>query len=97
MSGLTFQDDGHIIAKFGDNYINFQAARQDQGSVANKTFTAWLAVDGTYIIMERNLSDANDITTKYFHSKDRTAGRTFQTDWDDRANLTYQEYNLLFA
>ena len=97
MSGLTFQDNQHVIAKFGDNYKNFQAARQDMGSVANKQFNAWLASDGSYIIMERDLTDTNDITTKYFHSKDRAAGRTFATDWADRAGLTYEEYNEMFS
>ncbi len=97
MSGLTFQDNQHVIAKFGDNYKNFQISRQDQGSVANKQYNAWLASDGTYIIMERNLIDPNDSTTKYFHSKDRAEGRTFVTDWANRATLTYREYNLMFT
>lgn len=94
MSGLTFQDDLHIFAKRGDNYINFQAARQDiDGSLS---YYGWLATDGSHIIMERNATDANDTTTKYFHGDGTTA---FQTNWDNRKGgtpISYVEYNALF-
>ena len=95
MSGLTFQDDFHVIAKRGDNYINFQAARQDTGSVASVQFNAWLAIDGSYIFMKRDLTDPNDITTKYFFAT--AATQAFQTAWDDRTNKAYVEYNVLFT
>jgi len=97
MSGLTFQDNSHVIAKFGDNYINFQVVRQDMGSVTDKQFNAWMDSKGEYIIMERNSSDANDITTKYFHSKDSLNAGVFATDWTSRATLVYREYSALFT
>ncbi len=97
MSGLTFRDGGFILHKKGDEYVNYQVARQDMGSVANKQFNAWLADDGSYIIMERDLTDSNDITNKYFHSKDSTNSGVFQDDWNDRATLTYEEYDALFT
>jgi len=96
MSGLTFQDNSHVIAKFGDNYINFQVVRQDMGSVTDKQFNAWMDSKGEYIIMERNSADSNDITTKYFHSKDSATG-VFATDWTGRSSLSYKEYNVLFT
>jgi len=97
MSGLTFQDNSHVIAKFGDNYINFQVVRQDMGSVTDKQFNAWMDSKGKYIIMERNSADDNDITTKYFHSKDSLNESVFATDWTNRATLTFQEYDEIFA
>jgi len=97
MSGLTFQDDLHVMNKRGDNYINFQAVRSDMGSVVNKTFNAWLTITGDYIIMERDASDSDDITIKYFHSKDSENAGVFATDWAARSTLTYKEYNELFT
>ena len=47
--------------------------------------------------MEQNRTDTSDITLKYFHSKDSTNNAIFQTDWDARDTLTYQEYRELFA
>lgn len=94
MSGLTFEDNLHIYNKRGDNYINFQVARQDNGSVANKQFNAWLSNQGSYVIMERDLTDPNDITNKYYIGK--TIG-DFEADWIDRAGLDYMEYNALFT
>ncbi len=95
MSGLTFQDDLHIIAKRGDNYINFQAARQDQTGTANVQFLAWLAADGNYIFMKRDKTDSTDITTKYFFATAST--QAFQAAWNDRTNKSYVEYNTLFT
>jgi len=97
MSGLTFRDTLHILSKRGDNYVNFQTARQDMGSVENKQFNAWIAATGEYIIMERNLTDNEDITTKYFHSKDSENAGVFQDDWDARGSITYQEYDAMFS
>ncbi len=95
MSGLTFQDDLHIIAKRGDNYVNFQAARQDASSPIS--YSAWLAATGEYIIMEQNNTNSNDIILKYFHSKDSINSAVFQTDWNARDTLTYTEYDALFG
>lgn len=97
MSGLTFIDNDFQLHKNGENATNFQSARQDVGSVADKQFYAWLAADGSYIIMERNSADVNDTTTLYFHSKNSLNGTVFQTDWDNRATLVFGEYNALFA
>lgn len=94
MSGITFQDNNHVIAKKGDNYINFQAARQDQVGADDKRYEAWLSVEEGHIIMERNLSNTSDITFKYFHDSDNA---NFQANWDGRASLTYIEYDALFA
>ncbi len=94
MSGLTFQDNNHIIAKKGDNYVNFQVARQDQVGAAGKRYEAWLSVEEGHIIMERNLSDTTDITMKYFYDADNG---NFQTNWDNRKTETYVEYNALFT
>ena len=97
MSGMTFQDELHVMTKRGDNYMNFQTARQDMGSVANKQFNAWIASDGSYVIMERNLTDTNDITNKYFHSRNSTNAGVFADDWTARATLTYGEYDALYS
>lgn len=93
MSGLTFQDDLHIIAKRGDNYVNFQAVRQDASTPIG--YSAWLSATGDYIFMEQNRTDTSDITLKYFFAKIST--EAFQTAWTDRANKSYIEYNSLFA
>ncbi len=94
MSGLTFQDNNHIITKKGDNYINFQAARQDQSSSATKRYEAWLSAEEGHIIMERDLADTTDITMKYFYDSDNS---NFQVNWDARAAKTYVDYNALFT
>ena len=94
MSGLTFRDTLFIQHSSNDAYINYQTARQDMGSVADKQFNGWLAIDGSHIIMERNLTDNNDITTKYFHGG---VDEAFATNWTNRAILTYGEYNALFT
>jgi len=94
MSGLTFRDHLFVRHKSNDAYVNYQTARQDMGSVADKQFNAWIAVDGSHIIMERDLTDNNDITTKYFHGGSDEA---FATNWINRAILTYTEYSLLFT
>ena len=93
MSGLTFQDNAHFIAKRGDNYINFQAARQD--SSTPKGYAAWLAVDGSYIIQEMDRTDTADITLKYFYATAET--QAFAAAWADRANKAYVEYNAIFG
>ena len=93
MSGLTFQDDFHVIAKRGDNYINFQAARQDASTPIG--YSAWLAATGEYIFMEQNRTDTSDITLKYFLGN--VSSEAFQTAWDARAAKTYIEYNALFS
>ncbi len=95
MSGLTFQDNFHIIAKRGDNYVNFQVARQDRGSVANKQFNGWISSDGNYILMERDSTDNNDVKTKYFFAKAST--QSFQDAWDDRENKAYVDYDSIFS
>ena len=93
MSGLTFQDDLHVLNKKGDNYINFQVVRQDMSG--DPTYNMWISSEGRYIIMERNASVNTDITTKYFTAK--ITDETLQVAWDDRANKTYIEYNSLFT
>jgi hypothetical protein len=93
MSGLTFQDNLHILAKRGDNYINFQTARRDASTPID--YSAWLSAEGEYIIMEQNRSDTTNITMKYFFSK--VSVEAFQDAWDDRVNKTYVEYNALFS
>lgn len=93
MSGLTFQDDLHVIAKRGDNYINFQAVRQDSTSPVG--YSAWLSSEQSYIIMEQNRSNTADITLKYFFAKIST--QAFQAAWDDRAGKSYVEYSELFT
>lgn len=93
MSGLTFQDDLHVLNKKGDNYINFQVVRQDMSG--DPTYNMWISSEGRYIIMERNATVSTDITTKYFTAK--IADETLQVAWDDRAGKTYIEYNSLFT
>lgn len=93
MSGLTFQDNLHVIAKKGDNYVNFQAVRQDTSTPVG--YSAWLSSTGEYIIMEQNRSDTSNITLKYYHSN--TTTEAFQAAWDARASKTYVEYNALFS
>ena len=94
MSGLTFQDDLHVLNKRGDNYINFQPARQDTGT-AGVQYYAWMSSVGEYIFMKRDTSDSSDVTTLYYFGK--IADEVFQTAWDDRANKSYVEYNALFT
>ena len=91
MSGLTFIDYTFKLHGYGSHEINFQMARQDTTSVANKHFNAWLANDGAHIIMERNLADTENMTTKYFFAK-----TGFADNWIARAGLAYVEYNALF-
>ena len=93
MSGLTFQDNLHIIAKRGDNQVNFQAVRQDSSNPVS--YSAWLSSEGGYIIMKQDRTDPSDVTLKYFYSKVST--EAFQTAWDARAAKTYIEYNALFT
>ena len=93
MSGLTFQDNFHVIAKLGENSINFQAARNDTTTTVG--YSAWLSSEGSYIIMEQNRTDTSDITLKYFFAKIET--EAFQVAWDDRAGKTFVEYNSLFG
>ena len=92
MSGITFTDTALKMHRKGGHEVNFQVARQDMGSVADKQFNSWLANDGAHVIMERNLADTNDITTKYFFAK-----TGFATNWTGRAGLTYVEYSALFS
>ena len=91
MSGLTFIDYSFSIHTKGGQEVNFQVARQDTGSVANKQYNAWLAENGAHVIMERDLTDSNDIITKYFFAK-----TGFAANWTGRAGLDYVEYNELF-
>ena len=97
MNGETFFDYKYKIHKIGDHSVNFQTVRQDMGSVADKQFNAWMSEDGSYLIMERNLADRNDIITKYFSSRNSLNSAVFQTDWDARATLVYGEFNALFT
>ena len=97
MSGLTFVDYQFKLHKKGGHEVNYQSVRQDMGSVADKQFNAWMADDESYLIMERNLTDNNDITNKYFHSKNSLSSAVFATDWTNRATLVYGEYNELFT
>lgn len=95
MSGLTFTDNLFQLHRIGENTVNFQTARQDVDG--NLSYYGWLATDGSHIIMERNASDANDTTTKYFYGDN---SQTFQTNWDNRKGatpITYVEYTALFA
>ena len=91
MSGLTVLEYSFKLHPRGGHEINFQMARQDTTSVANKQFNAWLADDGSHIIMERNLADTENMTTKYFFAK-----TGFADNWTGRAGLDYVEYNALF-
>lgn len=93
MSGLTFQDNLHIFAKFGDNYINFQAVRQDATTPIG--YSAWMSSEGRYIIMEQDRTNTNNITLKYYTAT--IDDETFQDAWDDRENKSYVEYNALFT
>ncbi len=93
MSGLTFKDALRVMTKRGDGYINFQAARQDVGAAVS--YSAWLSgEESSYIIMERNRTDTNNITMKYFYATIKD--EAFQDAWDDRVNKTYIEYTELF-
>ncbi len=92
MSGLTFQDDLHIFAKKGDNYVNFQVVRQDVSG--DPSYNMWISSEGRYIIMERNASNSADITIKYFTAT--ITDESLQDAWDDRAGKTYIEYNALY-
>ena len=92
MSGLTFQDNLHILAKIGENQINFQASRQDASTPVG--YSAWLSSEASYIIMKQDRTDTSDITLQYFFAKIST--ESFQDAWDDRAGKTYKEYNELF-
>ncbi len=92
MSGLTFVDDQFQLHDRGGNTVNYQVARQD--SVGDTQYNAWIAADGSFIIMERNLTDRNDITNKYVRFD---SSATFQTEWDNRTGQTYLEYNELFT
>ncbi len=91
MSGLTFIDYTFKMHAKGGQDVNFQAARQDMGSVPNKQYNAWLAENGAHVIMERNLADTNNIITLYFFAK-----TGFAANWTGRAGLTYVEYDSLF-
>lgn len=93
MSGLTFQDNLHILAKRGDNYINFQTARQDATSPIG--YSAWISAEGEYIIMRQDRTNIDDIEMKYFFAK--ISVEAFQDAWDDRDNKSYVEYNALFT
>lgn len=94
MSGLTFSDYGFQIHRKGGHVVNFQAARQDaEGTIK---YFAWLSEDGSYVIMEHDRADLNDITIKYFHSKNSENSAVFQTDWNARTTLTYIEYNAIY-
>lgn len=93
MSGLTFQDNDHILAKKGDNYINFQTARQDATQPIG--YSAWMSAEGRYIIMKQDRTNTNNITMKYYTATvDKEA---FQTAWNARAAKSYVEYNALFG
>lgn len=93
MSGLTFQDNLHILAKRGDNYINFQTARQDATTPIG--YSAWISAEGEYIIMKQDRSSTSNITMKYFFSK--ISIQAFQAAWNGRAGKSYIEYNALFT
>ena len=92
MSGLTFTDNGFELHDRGGNTVNYQVARQ--GTTGTKQYNAWIAADGSFIIMERDLANTADMITKYIRFP-KTA--TFQTEWDSRTSLTYVEFDALFA
>lgn len=91
MSGLTFQDNDHILAKKGDNYINFQVARRD----ATNGYSAWISSEGEYVFMKENRADSANIIMTYYFNK--VSVEAFQDAWDDRTNKSYVEYNALFT
>lgn len=95
MSGLTFLDPSFHIHRKGGHSVNYQAARFTSSKVSDKLYNAWLAQDGSYIIMER---DFTALTTKYFF-RNRAAvdsNNDLDTDWGNRTTLTYVEYSALF-
>ena len=92
MSGLTFTDNEFQLHDAGGNTVNYQAARQ--GTTGTKTYNAWIAADGSFIIMERNLADSSDITTKYIRFLKTD---DFATEWGNRTTQTYVEFNELFT
>ena len=92
MSGLTFTDSEFQLHDRGGNTVNYQAARQ--GSVGTKQYNAWISADGSFILMERDLSDSTDITTKYIRFPSTA---TFATEWTNKVTQTYVEYSELFA
>ncbi len=96
MSGLDFVDNGFHIHKAGGRVVNFQAARFTTTKVDDKLYNAWLSEDGSYVIMER---DFTTLTTMYFirRAVDISVTVTLTIDWANRANLTYVDYDALFA
>ncbi len=93
MSGLDFIDNNFQLHSQGGNIINYQAARWTTTKVSDKMYNAFLAVDGSYIIMER---DFTNLTIKYFIRK-ATETLDLDADWTNRESLTYVEYNSLFS
>ena len=92
MNRLTFTDNLFILHNRGSNNQNYQVARQTtSGSI---TYYAWLAADGSHIVMKRNATDTDNIISTYFFGESTEA---FATNWTNRASLTYVEYNALFA
>lgn len=89
MSGLTLYDPEFQLHKKGDLIAHFEAARQTTSG--DPLYSAWLARDGSYIIMERNIAAG---TLLYFFNKGSIA---FATSWSGRGALTYVEYNSLFS
>jgi len=93
MSGLTFQDNLHVLNKKGDDYINFQAVRSDVSG--DPQYNMWISSEGRYIIMERNSVDSANITIKYFTAT--VDVETLAVAWAARAVKDYVEYNALFT
>jgi len=92
MSGLTFIDYTFRLHNRGGAEVSYQACRQDASG--NPQYFAWFAEDGSYVIMEQDRTDLNNVTMTYYWNKDST---TLAANWIGRAALTYVEYHELFS
>jgi len=94
MSGLTVFDRQMQFHNSGGDNFNFQAARQDYSS-STVQYDAWLAHNGSFVIMKRDLSDTSNVTIKYYIGDGKI--ETFSTSWTSRASLGYRDYDTWFS
>jgi len=83
--------------KKGDNKCIFNVVREDTTSAVVQYY-GYQNDEGSYIIQRSStVTTTTVIKYDYYGKGVSKAADDFQTDWDNRASLTFVEYNALFT
>lgn len=72
----------------GSNGKNLEISDQDNTGPTN-LYNGFIAIDGSWIIMQQNISAAPIITYRYATSKNNSGFSSYANAWSSRTSLTY--------